>query len=323
MFLAALPAVAPAAAEAIAAHPFVAYHAGWFEPAATRAEDTTIARMPGYVNVLILSFAKPDLVYRGDLDLSGTGLQYRIPGPMLRDAVALLKRRQPATRVLLAVGGWGYWGWSALDEGALAALVRDLGVDGIDVDYEPQDPGCAPTRDGRIRCLSDRVWIGLVERLRRAFPRPMLLSVPGWSVGAYGEGEWKDAVPRSPWTGSMLALLRSPAAAHIDHVSIMSYDAGLSYDAAEAFRAYRRHWRGPLTLGVQVAFDNARVPRHTLETARRFAAIARADPRGGVMLYALQVVPPGRVGADNPDYRLLAATICDVLNPGRCAELPP
>ncbi|MGE0717823.1 MAG: hypothetical protein AB7P02_20415 [Alphaproteobacteria bacterium] len=319
---AAAPFAKVAAADPVPAHPLVAYHAAWGEPEATRPEEMTIARMPGYIDVLILAFAKPDLDYRGDLDLSRTGLRYR-SGPMLRDAVGLLRRRNPAVRVLVAVGGWGFFGWDRLDAPGIARLVADLGLDGVDVDFESETPGCAPGARGRIECATDAILIRSVERLRAALPRPLLLSVPGWSVGAYGEGEWRNARPRSPWTGSMLTLLRSPAADLIDHVAIMSYDAGPSYDPAEAFRAYRRYWSGPLTLGVQVPFDAARSPVHTIDVARRMARIARADPKGGVMLYALQVVPPGRVGPDNPDYRLLAAAICDVLATAPCDRLPP
>lgn len=89
--------------------------------------------------------------------------------------------------------------------------------------------------------------------MRAALPRPALLTVPRWSVGAYGEGAWAQAEPRSPWTGSMLALLRSPAGAMIDLVSLMAYDTGPRLDPAKALAAYRAAWPGPVLMGASVA----------------------------------------------------------------------
>ncbi|BBK43873.1 hypothetical protein STVA_38930 [Allostella vacuolata] len=315
-----LAATRPAAADSLPPHPFLAYHASWFEPATSDPAQTTIARLPAFIDVLILSFARPDLDYRaGSLDLAGTGLHANVPGPVLRDAIALLRQRRPAVKVLLAVGGWGHFGWHRLNQGAIAQLVRDLGADGVDIDHEPEHPGCAPRPDGRIACRSDLIAIDSVNRLRKALPRPYLITTAGWSVGAYGEGAWAGAVPASPWTGSMLALLRSPAAAHLDLVSIMTYDAGPAYDPAEAQAAYRHYWKGPLALGVQVPFDDQRDRKHTLATAAGIVRQAAADPGGGVMLYALQVTPPGTVGPDNPDDRMLATAICRGLGRATCA----
>lgn len=305
-----------------AERPFVAYHASWYEVAAAAPEQTTLARLPGYLTHVALSFVKPDLVYAGGLDLAQTGLQYPYPGAVLKDAIALLKQRQPELRVLLSVGGATYHGWDRLDEAALARLVRDLGADGVDIDFEPTDPRCMPVA-GRMRCADDALWVSLVQRLRAALPRPYTLSVAGWSVGAYGEGAFSDARPRSAWTGSMLALLRSPVAAELDLVSIMSYDAGPAYRPDQAFRAYRALWKGPLALGIAVLPASNGGPRFTIDYTARTLDAVRADPRGGAMLYALNEVPPGKPGPDNPDYRSLAALICLTLGrPGCDAPMP-
>ncbi len=205
---------------------------------------------------------------------------------MLKQAIALLKARQPDIRVLLAVGGATYHGWDKLDEAALARLVRDLGADGVDFDFEPTDPRCIAVQ-GRMRCADDVLSVSLVRRLRAALPRPAVLSAAGWSVGAYGEGAFAGAPPRSPWTGAMLALLRSPAAAELDLVSIMSYDAGPSYRPAQAFRAYRAVWKGPLALGIAVMPSTNGGPRFTIDTTARTLAEVLSDPGAGAMLYAL------------------------------------
>nr|WP_272482970.1 glycosyl hydrolase family 18 protein [Ancylobacter moscoviensis] len=299
------------------ARPFLAYHASWYEVAAGRAEETTLARLPGYLTHVALSFVKPDLIYQGGLDLSATGLQYPYSGAVLKEAIALLKARQPQLRVLLSVGGATYHGWDRLDEAALARLVRDLGADGVDIDFEPTDPRCVPV-NGRVRCADDAFSIDIARRLRTALPRPHVISAAGWSVGAYGEGAFADAPPRSPWRGAMLALLRSPAAEGLDLVSIMSYDAGPSYRPDQAFRAYRAVWKGPLALGFAVLPPSNGGPRATIESTAATLSAVLADPKAGAMLYALRDVPPGPPGPDNPDYRSLATLICVTLDKPGC-----
>lgn len=298
-----------ASARAESARPFLAYQASWYEPPAREGPATNLARLPAAITHVALAFVKPDLAYPGGLDLSGTGLQYPFPGAVLKEAIAALKARAPATRVLLAVGGATYGGWDRLDTGALARLVADLGADGIDIDYEPTQPACL-AREGTMRCASDGVFISIVRRLREALPRPLILSVAGWSVGAYGEGAFANAPPPSPWRGSMIALLRSPEAAMLDLLAIMSYDAGPSYRPLEAFRAYRRLWKGPLALGVAVLPPTQGEQRATLASTAALMAALKPDPLAGAMLYALNLMPPGPPGPDNPDASALTTAIC-------------
>lgn len=314
--------LAPAHAEA-PARPFLAYHASWYEVRTERPEDTSLARLPAYLTHVALSFAKPDLVYAGNLDLKGTGLEYPYSGAVLRQAIALLKARSPQTRVLVAVGGATYGGWDRLNETALARLVRDLGADGVDIDYEPANPSCIAL-SGKIRCADDALSIRIVERIRTALPRPLKISAALWSVGAYGEGAFANAPPASPWRGVALALLRSPAATDLDLVSIMSYDAGPAFRPEEAFRAYRQLWKGPLALGVQVMPSTIPGgPRFTVAATSRMLRAVIPDPKAGAMLYALREEPPGPPGPDNPDYRSLAVAICVTLDLQDCAAPMP
>lgn len=297
-------------ARALPEQPFVGYHESWSETPAATADGTRLAALPAYVNPVILGFARPDLDYRGDLDLAGTGLEFPFSGRVLKEAVALLRARNPGTRVLLSVGGAAYGRWDRFDPDALARLVGDLGLDGVDLDYEPTQPDCGPAADGGWHCASDANWRRYVAAMRAALPRPALLAVPGWSVAAYGRGAWRDAPPRSPWTGNLLALFDAPEAAEIDLVSIMAYAANESLDPLESFRAYRAAWDGPLALGVMVPPDPLDGPHYG---ADRVAALTRAvteDPRGGMMLYTLQRHPEGPVTRDNPDAALLAREIC-------------
>jgi hypothetical protein len=293
----------PASAEPLR---FAGYHETWIEPATTDPGATRLAQLPAGLDLVMLAFARPDLAYAGDLDLRGTGLGFPFGGGVARDAVAALRRRLPQTRVLLSLGGATYPNWDALDVAAVARLVRDLGLDGADVDFEPRDPDCRRA-SGRIRCASDTRFIAIVAALRQALPRPAMLAVAGWSVGAFGEGAWREARPASAHTGSALALLRSPAARDIDLVSIMAYDAGPGLDPAEAFRAYRAIFPGPLLLGVSVQDTPLPASQRLAQVEGLARRVARAG--GGMMLYSLQMTSHhDRRGA--PFAAAMARAIC-------------
>ena len=298
------------AAGALPEHPVMVYHESWWERPAGTGRALSLAAIPRTADLVALGFAKPDMRYAGGLVLDGTGLEYSAPGTAVQGAVAALRSRNPDVRVLLSVGGASYTGWDRLDTAAVARLVRDLGLDGVDVDYEPPQPQCRGSYGSGPACASDAMWQSAVRRLRAALPRPALLSVAGWSVGAYGQGRWTNAQPRSPWTGSMVALLRSPDAAAIDLVSIDAYGAGPAYDPADAFAAYRSLWSGPLLLGMEGPPATGGGPPATPADAAHWAGVAGQDASGGVMIYSWLGRP-----ADNrsPAGEPLALAACQTL----------
>ena len=46
-----------------------------------------------------------------------------------------------------------------------------------------------------VSCLSDSEFISAIRALRAALPRPYLLTMAAWSVGAYGQGKWLNSQP--------------------------------------------------------------------------------------------------------------------------------
>ena len=301
----------------------VVYHDSWNEPPVSVADGSSLAGLPEYLNVVNLAFARPDLIYRGDLDLRGTGLEYRYSGAVLRDAIALLKSRHPGTRVLLSIGGAAYDNWSGFDEEAAARLVRDLGADGIDIDFEPAFPGCQTGPEQRINCRTDPVWEALIRRIRAVLPRPFLLTASVWSVGAYGENQFRTARPHSRYTGFMLSALRSPSASEIDLLSINAYDAGEQYDPLEAFRAYRAVWSGPLALGVEIRRAGGKGPYYSAAGAEALAREVAKDGNGAMMLYPLLAIPEGIGRSDSPDGAALAMALCRGMKSVGCDTPPP
>lgn len=300
------------------------YHDSWRERPALHGHDMLLASLPSYVNLVALSFVRPDLRYAHDLDLSATGLSYTAPGPVVRDAIARLKARNPKVRVLLSVGGAApEERWRRLDEAALASLVRDLGADGVDIDFEPADPACRRAAAVATACASDAAWRDLVRRIRRVLPRPYIVSVAAWSVGAYGEGGFAAARPPSPWTGVMIPLLRSPEAASIDLVTLCAYDAGPAFDPLRALAAYRQYWKGPIVLGVETAFKGAGGPFYTPAQVTQLARTVSQIPGTGMMIYSLlEPVDPAVPAQEHPDGRALAEAACRGLSRNICRVEP-
>ncbi len=307
------------------ARPVVVYHESWDEREVTKPAATTLAVMPAYMNVVVLSFVKPDLIYTGHLDISETGLQYKFSGEILKQSIALLKQRHPQTKVLLSVGSDAYLNWDALDVDAVANLVKDLGVDGVDIDYEPKDPVCGLGGDGEVACMTDSTWTRIVRHLREVLPRPYILTVTGWNVGAFGEGAWAKSRPKSDYTGIMLSLFRSPEAKMIDLVSVMAYDTGPGpeFDPYQAFLAYRHAFKGPLAIGIEVPPSPQGGPNYTVGMTETLVSKVATDPAAGAMLYPVLGVPNGAITPDNPDARLLGQAICRGLKMDDCATTLP
>lgn len=298
-------------AASLSSHPIVAYHDSWDEMPAATAEAMTLASLPSYISVVDLSFVRPDLVYPDNLDITQTGLEYRVSGQVLHDAIALLKSRHPDMHVLLSVGGAAYRSWSALNVDGLARLTRDLGADGVDIDFESPQPDCNADGTGQIRCGTDEIWQRVIRQIRRALPRPALLTAAVWSVGAYGQDGFRHAQPFSRYTGFMLGVLRSRAASELDLLSIQAYDAGPLFDPLEAWRAYRTVWQGPLALGLAVQRRGGAGPFPTEAETETLARTVAADPQGGMMIYPILAIPDGGRGSANlPDGFGLARAMC-------------
>jgi hypothetical protein len=106
-----------------------------------------LAQIPSYVNVVVVSFAKPDCAYvKGSLDLAGTGMDFSSSGPVVKDAIVSLKQRQPNTRVLLAVGGATYTAFDKMNTQCIKDLVDDFGE---------------RLRQGAGGCGCNRLWSAL------------------------------------------------------------------------------------------------------------------------------------------------------------------
>lgn len=297
----------------------IGYLGSWIEPNVTDARSTKLARLPAYVNVVDLAFLRPDASYSGSLDLHGTGLEFGYDGPTLKRAIALLRQRHPKTRILIAVGGEQYTNWGRFDARVVARFARDFDLDGVDLDYESGDPRCAADAQGQIHCRTDQELISVVHRTRHALPHPALLTLPGWSVGAYGEGRWKNAQPQSPWTGMMLALFRSREASGIDLVSVMAYEATNRYDPEQALEAYQHYFPGRVVMGIEAPPEGQGGHVYSLAAVRDLAAAVRRKKAAGLMLWYIGKEAP-HPSPQSPSPQMIAQEVCREFHLGDCQE---
>lgn len=288
----------------------VGYYQTWSAPWASSGAAMDLAKIPAYVNVVIVSFAQPDLTYaKGSLSFTGTGLSFSSDGAVVRDAIKALKAARPNTRVLLAVGGATYTNFAGLNTQCIKDLVTDFGFDGVDLDYEPSNPACA-SAGGAVSCRTDAESVAVTAALRTALPKGQyLLSTASWHMGVFGEGAWAGEQPAdSVYKGVNLAMAKSPAGQQLDLVSIMAYDAGnpsnTGFNPLHAFDAHRHYWpNAAVALGVEVPPEAWGGNVVTLDQVRTFASYVKANGGAGMMMWSLN--KPG-----TPSAKDIAATVC-------------
>ncbi|KDD72248.1 hypothetical protein H632_c3633p0, partial [Helicosporidium sp. ATCC 50920] len=120
---------------------FAVYFQTWSEAWTADPSAMQLAKLPCFMNMVLLAFARPDCSYDPSSEsMADTGLGFSQSPATVRGAVAALKERCPATRVLLSVGGASYTNFARMNTEAIALLVEDLGLDGADLDFEPSSP---------------------------------------------------------------------------------------------------------------------------------------------------------------------------------------
>ncbi|BAY29084.1 glycoside hydrolase family protein [Nostoc carneum NIES-2107] len=295
----------------------VGYFESWSEKWSREPEKLSLANIASYLNTVIVAFIKPDCTYSGNCNFEGTGLGFWAnnqdnDGTVLRDAIALLKERNPSTKVLVSVGGGNeeYKNFAQLNPTAIANIVKDFGFDGVDIDYEPKNA----TRKEFSDLMSK-----VVSEIRQALPRPYLVTFAAWSIGAYGEDDWADATPQNSRTGLMLDFLRSCEAKMIDQLHVMSFNGGQTYDPQEALKAYQNYFKGRVVMGVQVPPEDWGDNNYTLTKARNLAQAVVDNDAAGIMIWSLQK-DSDNSSEDMPNAEMIAQTACKVLSIDDCKQ---
>jgi chitinase len=289
---------------------FVGYYQTWSDGWKASGADTVLANLPSYVNVVNLSFAQPDMTYSaGSLSLSGTGISVPYDGPTLKVAVATLHARNPGTRVMLSVGGATFPSFGSFNAGAITAFVKDFGLDGVDIDYEPSNPSCTVAA-GHVSCPSDAEYVSVVKTMRAALPSPYWISIAAFSVGAYGEDAWASAPPSSSYGGISLAVLKEAGSA-LDLVNVMSYDASPVFDPVQALHAYQHYFSGRIAMGIEVPPEAWGGHIETVAEIDTLADAVNAGGAAGLMLWSIQKQGPAQE---------FATEMCVKLGLGGCSK---
>jgi chitinase len=325
------PAPAPAPAPANPLLPtqklVVAYYQTWSSPWAGTGANLDLAKTPAHVNVVVISFAKPDCTYaKGSLSFLGTGLDFSSDGAVVRDAIRTLKANNPGTRVLLAVGGATYTNFAALNMQCVKDIVTDFGMDGADIDYEPASPNCQRLAGGTgVKCATDAESVEVSDKFRAAMPKGQyILSTASWHVGCYGVGQWANSLPTfSQYFGVNLAMAKSASGGSLDLINIMAYDAGgpaspagnpTGFNWRESFLSTRAAWpNAAVALGVEVPAEAWGGFASDEADVRARADFVVQNGGSGLMVWSLQ--KPG-----TPSAKTIASIACTKFD--TCSSAP-
>jgi chitinase len=243
-----------ASASALASPPteIVGYYPGW-KSAAYPVTEANVD--PGRVSTLLYAFL--DVCWNGrhgnpdpsagimdDCKEANGALVFRdaaMDGANLR-ALAAMKRKYPAFKIMLSVGGWN---WSnqfsnvASDPAARAnfiassvAQLRRFGIDGIDIDWEYPTAAGVPCTAGQVcdRPADKQNFIKLARELRSALDaagkadrKHYLITIAAGGNASYvNESVAPDA--GSTWLRELSASL--------DWINIMAYDYHMPWEQA-------------------------------------------------------------------------------------------
>ncbi len=272
---------------------FVGYYQTWSDSWKANGADTVLAKLPSYVNVVNISFAQPGMNYvAGSMSLGGTGIGVPYDGPTLKDAITALHQKNPGTKVMLSVGGATFPNFGSFNAPVIASFVKDFGLDGVDIDYEPANPSCTAP-GGTVTCPSDAEYVSVVKSMRAALPSPHWISIAAWSVGAYGEGAWASAPPSSAFAGISLAVLKQ-ASSSLDLVNVMSYDASPAFDPVQALHAYQHYFTGRIAMGIEVPPEAWGGHLETVAEIDTLASAVNGTGAAGLMLWSIQKPGPAQ-----------------------------
>ncbi|PKG40992.1 glycosyl hydrolase family 18 protein [Psychromonas sp. Urea-02u-13] len=181
--------------------PIVAYYPMWIEKQNwLTPNNCALSKINRAVNVVILAFIDPSKPYSGSLDAAISDYFFEGEGKALGDvaslkhlkeAIHLCKIHHPGRKVLVSAGGEIGGEFINADFSSLALLVAELDLDGLDLDYEPdQVMTQTPAQIAIYQKIIIEARLALDQQTQRT-GKKYLLSCAPTAVGLLSENEQK------------------------------------------------------------------------------------------------------------------------------------
>ena len=278
--------------------------------------DHSIAKIPSYITYILISFANPNSNYTpGSNSFGGSGLDFNSDFKVIKAAIALAHKKNPYQKFLLSVGGSTYQ-WTSPNYIGIIALMIDLGLDGIDIDYE-NIPSCQNVDSDNLSCNTDKQLTDIINNLRAHIPAGKLLTAATLSVGAYGTSLFPNSKfgPSSSYAGMWVNPLRN-AGDKLDSIFVMSYDASPAYSPIDGFRAYKSLFKKNVLIGLEVPPEAWGRYVLNVNDALKYANYAKDNQGSGVFIWSFHK-------HSETDANTFIGPICGAYGLSNCDEKIP
>lgn len=263
------------------------YYQSWSAKWVGNGESHSLAQIPSYISYVLVSFADPKMNYvAGSETFQGTGLQFSSDFNVVKAAIAIAHQNNQNQKFLLSVGGASY-PWSNPNFASMINLMNDLGMDGIDIDYE-NTPLCKDKDTDSLSCNTDQPIIDIINNLNSNIPSQKMLTAAVFSVGAYGTNDFPNSQfgPVSDYAGMWVNPLKN-SGDKLDALFVMSYDASPAYSPTNGFNAYARLFKKTLLLGLEVPPEAWGGYELTVGDALNYASHVKDNNGEGVFIWSL------------------------------------
>lgn len=263
------------------------YVESWAVPWTSTGTASALGRIEKPIDTVFLAFASPACSYKkGQLTWQGTGLNFSSDFAVIQNAIAILKAK--GIKVMLAVGGASY-PFNVFYAASCAALMNDLGCDGLDIDWEPSDG------------IKSAAQLGpLIDQARQAMGSTKFLSLAAFSTGCFEPNG-------DTYRGMNIQGLQSNGY-QLDWVNLMAYDAGKSFDALTAYDNLKKYFKRTVLFGFEVGqqgWGDAWLTLQDVEKACRYIS-AKGD---GCFVWAyFKTGPPSAIEVCDAANRFLIGT---------------
>lgn len=292
---------------------------GYFEswvPDSDNASTHSLGNMPGYIKYIMLAFANPNTNYvKGSNNFTGTGMDFS-NFSLIKSAIETGRIKNPNQIFLLSVGG-ATFPFSNPNYQNIVDLMTDLGLDGIDIDYE-NTPKCSNINTDNLSCVDDAIITDIINKFKNILPAGKLLTAAVFNCGAYGSKEYPNNkyLPASMYAGMFINPLKN-AGAKLDAIFIMSYDAGDTYKPTEAFEAYKAIFNNKKFIGLEVPPEAWGGVELTVDNASIYAKYAMDNQGSGVFIWALNKA------TNKNNANMYLQPICNLYSLLSCTEAIP